>query len=193
MPTADIRLDAGTQIRDDGETIIVVDARIARVGTQKYGNRTELRPKEEVFSPEHLASIEGTPITIEHPPVTGQLLNETNREAFTVGTTHNVRESGDFIIADLKITNHEAKERVRNGLRGISMGYTSRDDDKSGIFNGEQYDSIQRNMRANHTALVMNPRCGQGCKFDSEKQDDKNYDTIMPKSKNQGAILCQLL
>jgi len=93
----------------------------------------------------------------------------------------------------LKINNHEAKQKIRDGVRGISMGYTSNDDNTSGIFNGERYDSIQRNMRANHTALVMNPRCGSGCKFDSEKTDDKKYVTISPKPKNQGAILCQLL
>jgi hypothetical protein len=179
MTTSDIKIDASVKFteKEDG-TLVVEGAKIARVGIQKYGDHNEYRPEEEVFAPEHLKTIEGCPITLGHPPVAGLLLSEYNREQFQVGVTRNVRREGDFIVADLIINNKEAAQKVKDGLRGISMGYESSDERRPGVYNGDEYSVIQRNLRANHTALVNNPRCGSGCKFDEE-----------PQQKNDGATL----
>ena len=169
--TADLKtkLDQ-TQIREEGNRIIVEGVKIARTGNQKYMDRVEFRPEDEVFSSEHMASIEGVPITVEHPKVPGMLLNPGNREAFSTGRTTNIRRDGDFLVADLHIDGTTGKQAIANGIRGVSMGYTSKDKAESGIFNGQAYDSIQTTMRANHLALVANPRCGEGCRFDSEDE-----------------------
>ena len=68
---------AGTRIRDDG--YLVVDARVARTGIQRYlGSEVDrpdlpfvdvLRPESEVFTTDAMASFAHRPVTDDHPTV----------------------------------------------------------------------------------------------------------------------------
>ncbi|MES1986804.1 MAG: DUF2213 domain-containing protein, partial [Pseudomonadota bacterium] len=59
-------------------------------------------------------------------------------------------------IIRLKDGKIESDEKIE-----LSMGYTCVYDFTSGIFNGERYDAIQREIRANHIALVDQGRMGK--------------------------------
>jgi len=113
----------------------------------------ELRPPEEVFSPESMASLRGAPVTELHPPV---LINAENWQTYARGNMgEDVRqEAGDFLGGDLYVQAAETVAKVEGGeLVEISCGYDATIDPTPGVFNGEPYDAIQRRIRYNHVAL----------------------------------------
>jgi len=170
------KIDKSSQIREDGNNLIIENVQIARIGIQPYGGKNEFRSHEEVMSEQHLKSIESIPITEFHPKVTGQLLNDTNREAHSVGQVRNVRAGETHILGDLYITNKITQQKLRDGkFREVSMGYISKDIKKNGIFDGVNYDSIQTNLRANHCALlpIDSARCGETCRFKVDSKTKK--------------------
>ena len=114
-----------------------------------------LRPPEEVFSPETIASFEGMPVTNGHPP---EGVDVSNIRALQKGHAHNVRrgsgEEGDLLLADLIITDPALITAIlEEGKREISCGYTYELREENG-----QY--IQRQIRGNHVAVVDAGRAG---------------------------------
>lgn len=165
LVTAETKIDQ-TSISYEGDTMIIEGVNLGRVGIQHYSDGTDYRPDSEVFSSQHLKSIEGAPVTIGHPPVPGKLLNSQNQGQYRIGIARDVHQDGDFIRGTLVVTDAAAIKKVEGGLRGISMGYMSNTTPEPGIHKGERYDRVQRDLMANHVALVSNPRCGEGCRFD---------------------------
>ncbi|MFU1949286.1 DUF2213 domain-containing protein, partial [Bordetella avium] len=116
------------------------------------------RSPEEVFRPETIASFEGKPVTLDHPD--DFVTPETWRQ-LAVGTVQNVRQGqgieNDYLFADLLITDAQAIEDIRSGLREVSCGYEA-DYEQVEPGRGEQ-----RNIIGNHVALVERGRCGPRC------------------------------
>lgn len=146
-----------------------VSANVSRAGVFIYSNpdgskRRELRLPEEIFKEESLSSLEGAPITFGHPVDTAGhvMVNPKNIKKFSVGVLgDNVRNDDKFISADLTIMDESAIEAVEKGhRREVSLGYTCDLDFTPGIWNGEQYDAIQRNIVYNHAAIVQRGRAG---------------------------------
>ncbi|KVN30709.1 hypothetical protein WJ63_07975 [Burkholderia pyrrocinia] len=147
---------------------------IARVGSQDYAyfELPELEAKDGVivaertadvlFSPETLASFEGKPITIDHPP---DFVTPANYMAVARGTVRNVRRGegaqSELMLADLLITDAEAIRRVQSdgpdALDQVSNGY---DADYEQIAPGRARQVV---IVGNHVALVKNARCGPVC------------------------------
>lgn len=124
------------------------------------------RSPEEVFRPETIASFEGKPVTLDHPD--DFVTPETWRQ-LAVGTVQNVRQGqgieNDYLFADLLITDAQAIEDIRSGLREVSCGYEA-DYEQVEPGRGEQ-----RNIIGNHVALVERGRCGPRCAIgDKEPQ-----------------------
>ncbi|CAB3909091.1 hypothetical protein LMG26842_05769 [Achromobacter dolens] len=124
------------------------------------------RSPEEVFRPETIASFEGKPVTLDHP--SDFVTPETWRQ-LAVGTVQNVRQGqgieNDYLFADLLITDAQAIEDIRSGLREVSCGYEA-DYEQVEPGRGEQ-----RNIIGNHVALVERGRCGPRCAIgDKEPQ-----------------------
>lgn len=150
--------------------LICHDVPIARTGTQLYladevpleangaGQVEVSRTPEEVFRQETLASFEGKPVTLDHPD---DWVTPENWKQLAVGLTQNVRRGDgleqDLVIADLLITDAEAIEKVRKGLRQVSCGYDA-DYVQSDPGKGEQH-----NIIGNHVALVDRGRAGPRC------------------------------
>lgn len=150
--------------------LICHDVPIARTGTQLYladevpleansaGQVEVTRTPEEVFRPETLASFEGKPVTLDHPD---DWVTPENWKELAHGLTQNVHQGEgleeDLMIADLLITDAEAIERVRKGLKEVSCGYDA-DYVQSEPGKGEQ-----RNIIGNHVALVPRGRAGPRC------------------------------
>lgn len=116
------------------------------------------RTAEEAFRPETLASFEGKPVTIYHPP---EFVTPDNYERYAVGTVQNVRrgvgDSADLILADLLITKANAIKYVNDRLPQTSSGY---DAEYEQVAPGR---GIQRNIIGNHVALLDRGRAGPRC------------------------------
>jgi len=66
-----------------------------------------------------------------------------------------------FISASLIVTDPKAIEAVEKGhRREVSLGYQCNIENTSGVWNGETYDCIQRDIIYNHVAIVPKGRAG---------------------------------
>lgn len=115
--------------------------------------RMELRPADEVFHADALASLMGKPITDGHAVVT----SATARGIVCGAVLSKGRQEGENVRADVVI--HDTSP-IDRGNKEISLGYTLDIDETPGDFNGQHYDAIQRNIRVNHMALVKRGRAG---------------------------------
>lgn len=160
------------------EGYMVAPGNLARTGVQDY-RAYELgldadgmdpmkvirlhRPPEEVFDTASMASFEGKPITIEHPPVA---VTSDNWAQLAKGDVRDVGRSGELMTGTLVIRSKDAIEAVQDGKVQLSNGYTFELDMTSGTTaDGRAYDGIQRNIRGNHVALVDAARCGSACRI----------------------------
>jgi len=153
---------------------------IARVGTQMYSDKEVPlegdadgllqveRAPDEVFKDETLASFEGKPVTIDHPDT---FVNPENWKELAVGVTQNVRRGAgiedDLLLADLLVTDQQAIEAVRAGLREVSCGYEA---DYEQVAPGK---GRQLNIVGNHVALVERGRAGPRCSIKDKDLDMK--------------------
>lgn len=122
------------------------------------------RDADEVFSPESIASFQGKPITNDHPIVA---VTPDNWKHYSVGHVLNVHRgdgaNSDVLIGDLVVTDRDAIALVRNGKRALSVGY---DAEYEQISRGR---GRQKNIVANHVALVDEGRCGDRCMIGDSK------------------------
>jgi hypothetical protein len=153
--------------------LVVKSVPLARTGRQLYSDK-EIpikgdaqgkiiidREPEEVFRPATIASLQGKPITLDHP---SDDVNPDNYHDLAVGHVLNPRRgTGVFdhlLIGDLMITDKKAIEAIRNKLlREVSVGYRA-DYEETGDARGRQ-----RNILCNHLALVKDGRCGPVCRI----------------------------
>lgn len=145
---------------------------LTRVGIFEYHNpdgtiRRELRLPEEVFAAESLASYKGKPVILTHE---AGLVDVDNVQQEHIGTILSEgMQDGDNVRAQIVI--HDA-ESLDYGLRELSLGYTQTPDETPGVWNGQPYDAIQRNIQINHLALVEKARAGEQARLniDGEEQ-----------------------
>jgi hypothetical protein len=148
---------------------------IGRVGLMKYLNadgsiRVEYRPPEEAFKADSLASIRGKPITLGHV----QNANADNAGNIPIlGTVlGNGEQDGENIRADVSIF------RLPTDSRELSCGYSLKLDETPGVYQGQHYDAIQRNIKYNHLAIVPKGRAGVArLNMDGDQmyEDDANF------------------
>lgn len=161
---------------------------IARTGTQLYTpeellNKVSAGPDgfvrierlpEEVFREETIASFEGKPVTVGHPP---EFVTPENWSKYSVGVTQNVRRGtgieNDLLIADLLITAADAIAYVNKELPELSSGYNA---EYKKIAPGR---GIQVEIIGNHNALVERGRAGPRCSI----RDGETEMTIKAKKK----------
>lgn len=128
------------------------------------------RPPEELSSAETIKSINGIPIHLEHHDDVGEPEDKKTR----VGTTGTDGAfNAPFLMNSLHIFDQDAINRINDGsMKELSLAYTYIPEFKSGVTDdGEKYDFIQRQIRANHLALVENGRAGPSVKVsDSGKE-----------------------
>ena len=133
------------------------------------GIRRELRIPEEVFSDESLASYEGKPIIITHEA--GEI-DKNNVHDEQIGT---ILSKGyrDGNCVRCKIVIHNTDVLKQCGLRELSLGYALSLDEKPGVYHGQEYDGIQRDIRVNHLALVGEARAGDKARLNIDHKDTK--------------------
>lgn len=148
---------------------------LTRTGIFEYANpdgslRRELRLPEEVFAPESLASYKGKPVIITHE---AGLIDKTNVHENSIGTILSEGyRSDDAVRAEIVI--HDTDAMRESNLKELSLGYNLDLDETPGEWNGEHYDAIQRNIRINHLALVMEARAGDMARLNIDGRSSKN-------------------
>jgi len=161
-----------------------VPIRATRVGVfeyvQKDGSiRRELRPEEEVFNADSLATLAGVPLTVAHPK---DLVDIKNVKNLSVGFTGDAIEKNEERFVDLVGTVTDSRavamlERKRDQGLGqeVSCGYVAEMDFTPGIWNGQAYDAVQRKIRYNHVAFVDRGRAGPEARVKLDESDNAYY------------------
>ena len=132
--------------------------------------RRELRPIEEVFKQDSLDTMKLIPVTNNHPP---EQLNAENTKKYQSGYTGEdvCQLSNNFMKVGVTVTDKGAINDIMSGKNQMSAGYTCDLEMTSGIFDGEKYDAIQKNIHYNHLAIVDTARAGPEAKI---KLDGEN-------------------
>lgn len=163
-----------------GEGYLALSARIARTGLQAYyghelmGADGSVEPErlyqvyrapEEVFDAESLESFRHLPITLGHP---AEGVSAENYKEHAIGHVIGLPvRDGDFLRAELTIRDKSAIEHLSVGeARELSVGYHAEVTLISGETpDGQSFDAVQTQIRANHIALVPAARCGPACRI----------------------------
>ena len=153
-------------------------ANLTRTGIFVYSRTTpdggietirQLRLPEEVEA--SMSTLTGIPVTNSHPE---ELVSVENASEYVVGMTSDrpkmikLEEDAYHDYVQQKITIYDQKtiDQIETGSkRELSLGYTLDLENKSGVWNGENYDCIQRNIRYNHVSLVDKGRAGELCRI----------------------------
>lgn len=120
-----------------------------------------------------VTTFNGVPILREHKLDSADNPLKEERVGFT-GTSAVWKEP--YIMNALTIVDKEAIELIEKDVkRELSASYQYAPVFKSGSFNGEKYDFIMTDIRANHVALVEEGRAGSDVLvYDGFKKDDKD-------------------
>lgn len=176
--TDTLTLDGSTRKRDGG--YLVADARVARTGIQVYSGAEVGKPDmdivrvyrsaDEVFSKDAMASFAHIPVTDDHPtvPVTAD-----NWSEFAKGQTDgDIARDGERLRVPLMVSDGATVALVEAGKRELSAGYTCDLDWLGGVTpDGQIYDAAQKNIRANHVAIVRAGRAGANIRIGDGTND----------------------
>lgn len=174
----------------DGQ--LVCDATFARDGILEYRQpdgktRRELRLPEE--NQKALTKFGLAPVTIEHPPV---LITEDNAEQYRKGVSlGNVQYGkGGFVSGVVTLMDSAAIEYAASGGAEISAGYTCDIEPSPGVWKGQHYDAIQRNIEVNHLAITKKGRAGPDVRLHLDSDSAVDFAVqISPTSKPRMATL----
>lgn len=117
------------------------------------------RSPEEVFHHDSIASFARKPLTVDHPTVD---VTADNWKELAVGETDaEILRDGQSLRVPMTIRARKAITDVSLGKRQVSAGYSSVLDYNPGVTPaGEAFDVQQREIRANHIAIVDAGRAG---------------------------------
>jgi hypothetical protein len=170
--------------------LICYDVPVARIGEMVYGpgevpmelglgrdGRVRVtRSAAEVFDKRSMASLNGKPVTDDHPPVD---VDPKNWKFYTKGTVVSPRrgegDQGDFLLVNMIIYDGELIEEIEAGKREVSCGYNPeyRQLLDPGTMEPIQGRGEQVQIRYNHLALVKAGRCGPHCAIGDRKTLDE--------------------
>lgn len=147
------------KIRKTSQGFLRIPASLTRTGVleykDKHGNiRRELRPPEEVFRQDSLASLEDAPVTYLHPD---EMVTPVNVRALQRGhvTTAKQSDANTHVVGEVIVTDPEMIKAIENkSVKELSPGYAIELDETPGVTpSGERYDAVQRNIEYNHIGL----------------------------------------
>ena len=180
-----LHLDIGeikTWDKMDNGTLRVLST-IARTGWLKYyhidntenesNTYWEYVSPEVLFSDRHLKSLQGSTVTLNHPPIKKVTTDNWSEYAVGMSSTQIIpnKEKGTLDVVSLIGSQVGIDAILKEGMRGISEGYyapTKLRNDSSN--NGLKLDQIYR--EANHYAICNNPRAGEIAKLHIDSIDE---------------------
>ena len=116
------------------------------------------RPMSEISAPETIESFDGIPLIDEHEMIGEGWTDYDDRPAG--GVVYHTYAKDGKLFGDIRIFSEQLKDEIKNGKKELSMGYSCRYEPEQGVFDGEYYDFVQRDLRGNHVALVNRGRMG---------------------------------
>jgi hypothetical protein len=134
-----------------------IPAYLTRVGVLEYKRADgtvvrELRPRDEVFKAGSLSTLSAAPVTDLHP--TSMVTPKNVRELQIGHVSDTVKADGKHVAAHVTIQEEGAIAAVQAGKRReLSCGYQCRIDTTPGVYEGESYDQVQRDIVYNHVAI----------------------------------------
>ena len=177
-----IKVPTQRKFTDSGQ--MIVPCAFARTGSQTYSAKalgmtdvkpetlfTVLRDEADVFDEDSMASFRSVPVTIGHPvDDAGKKINVTadNAEELQVGVLEGLptrdenRLSGNLVIA-----RQDAIDTIEDGTSELSAGYTCDIEVVTDEAGDKTYH--QRNIRANHIAIVDKGRAGTSVRIADEE------------------------
>lgn len=123
------------------------------------------RPAEELESEETINSFRLAPFIDEHAMLGSEKDGKTPAEKKgvhgVIGDKVKFDPNSGYLVGNLKIFSDSLPKKIDEyGKREISAGYHCDFMNEPGIYDGEFYDFVQRNIRGNHIALVKEGRSG---------------------------------
>ena len=142
------------------------------------------RSESELNNPDTIDSFRLLPFTDEHTMLgsTEDGLTDAAQKGIHGVVGENVYFEDGYLKANIKIFSEEMANLINDGKKELSIGYRCIYEPKSGIYNGDSYDFIQKDIRGNHLALVGEGRSGHDVAvLDHFKFTFDSKDLIMPK------------
>lgn len=182
------------------EGFMIAPAIVARTGIQFYtGNElgdkeyqqennlepdkvySIYRPSEEVFNPNYLTSITGVTLVnndeIHQSGKDDSVVTADNWKKNSVGEVLNAEQFQDrYVRSKVIVRDSKAIKDINNGKNQVSLGYSSELEWTPGVDQfGTEYHAIQKNMNANHLAIVKYARAGGVARIaDSDNKNNNN-------------------
>jgi hypothetical protein len=147
----------------------------------------QLREPDEVFSDPTMASLVGLPATNNHP---AEMVSPENSKDFVVGMTSDTPKrillpvsNGDreeeYVQQKVSFFDKDTIKEIKDGKkREMSLGYTCFLDETPGVWQGQRYDCVQREIRYNHLALVERGRAGPLARVLTDSKDKPKLHTV---------------
>ena len=127
-----------------------------KLGLEPKKVYTLYRPAEELEKA--APTFNGLPLSLDHWDMDASNLPH-DKIVGSLGT--DAKFEAPYLTNSLTITDANAIKRVQSGeFRDISAGYMCDVEMTGGVFGGQSYDGVMRNIRGNHVALVREGRAG---------------------------------
>jgi len=120
------------------------------------------RPAEELADAETQKSFRLLPWIDDHVML-GSLsegLTPAEKKGIQGVVGEDITFDGEYLKANIKVFSEKLAKQIESGKKELSIGYRCLYDLTAGVYNGQQYDAIQRSIRGNHLALVDEGRAG---------------------------------
>lgn len=173
-----IRYDQGElKVIETGEGFLKAEATIARPGVFSYATETgesrQAKLPDEILSPATVESAKGVPITDTHPKVDGLpvFVTPENYKDFSEGNFSEPRVENGLLKGLITIYDSALIEDVKAGKKELSIGFACDEDNTPGVYQGQAFDTAQRNIRINHVAIVDVGRAGPSVRIHIDKGD----------------------
>jgi len=124
-----------------------------------------LRSPDEVFHPDSIKSFINLVVTDDHP---SEGVTIDNVKKLQKGQVSEVIKNGEVLSGIVTITDKGQIEKINKGKVEVSVGYSNSLKEEKGTLDGEVYEFVQTNIRANHLAIVDAGRCGPSCRLTTD-------------------------
>lgn len=119
------------------------------------------RPEASLNEPQAIESFKLIPFTDEHAMLGSEDGMTPAEEKGVHGVIgEDVYYEAPYLKANIKVFSEKLKGLINDGKKELSIGYRCLYEYNPGVYNGESYDFIQKEIRGNHLALVEEGRSG---------------------------------
>lgn len=137
------------------------------------------RPAEELE--QSIESFKLIPWIDEHTMLGGEEMGMTPAER--KGVSGVIGEAVYFkngtLYGNIKVFSEKFARQIEKGKKELSLGYRCRYEYNPGVWNGQKYDYIQRDLKGNHLALVEKGRMGAEVRVMDGAETDIHYERII--------------